>query len=54
LAGDFGAAVSPALVGGVADAVGGNLKTGLLCAVVFPAILIVGLVILIKKYKEST
>ena len=57
LAGDLGAMVSPAMVGGIADAVGGNLKTGLLFATVFPAIMILGLFILVKrvrKYKETT
>ncbi len=49
LAGDLGAAAGPGMVGRIADAVGGNLKTGLLFAAVFPMILIVGLIILIKK-----
>ncbi len=50
LAGDLGATVSPAMVGGIADSVGGNLKTGLLFAVVFPIIMIGGLVLLVKKF----
>jgi fucose permease len=50
LAGDLGATVSPAMVGAIADAVGGNLKTGLLFATVFPIILILGLILLVKKY----
>ncbi|MBQ9162626.1 MAG: MFS transporter [Clostridia bacterium] len=50
LAGDLGATVSPAMVGGIADAVGGNLKTGLLFATLFPAIMILGLVLLAKKF----
>ncbi len=54
LAGDLGATVSPAMVGGIADAVGGNLKTGLLFATVFPTIMIVGLLILIKKVGRAT
>ncbi len=49
LAGDLGATVSPAMVGRIADAVGGNLKTGLLVATVFPTIMILGLIILIKN-----
>jgi len=52
LAGDLGATVSPAMVGGIAEAAGGNLKTGLLVAVGFPAIMIVGLIVLIKKYSR--
>jgi fucose permease len=50
LAGDLGATVSPAMVGAIADAVGGNLKTGLLFATIFPIILILGLIRLVKKY----
>jgi MFS family permease len=50
LAGDLGAAIGPAAVGAIADAAGGNLKTGLLFASVFPAVLILGLLLLIKKF----
>lgn len=50
LAGDLGAAVGPSMVGGIADAVGGNLKTGLLFATLFPFIMIVGLILLLKKF----
>ena len=51
--GDLGATVSPAMVGGIADAVGGDLKTGLLFATVFPIIMILGLIMLIKKIGKS-
>ncbi len=50
LAGDLGAAAGPTMVGGIADAVGGNLKTGLLFATLFPALMIVGLILLLKKF----
>ena len=40
LAGDFGAAIGPAMVGSIADVVGGNLKTGLLFATVFSVLMI--------------
>ena len=50
LAGDLGATVSPAMVGGIADAVGGNLKAGLLFATFFPILMIIGLVLLVKKF----
>ena len=46
LAGDLGATASPAMVGSLAEMAGGNLKTGLLTATVFPAILVIGLLIL--------
>ena len=53
LAGDLGAAVGPTMVGSIADAVGGNLKTGLLFATLFPALMILGLIVLLKKFKKS-
>ena len=53
LAGDLGAAVGPSMVGSIADAVGGNLKTGLLFATLFPAIMIVGLILLLKKFGKQ-
>ena len=54
LAGDLGATVSPAMVGGIADAVGGNLKTGLLFATLFPIVMIVGLILLLKQWGTAT
>jgi len=53
LAGDLGAAVGPSMVGSIADAVGGNLKTGLLFATLFPSIMIVGLILLLKKFGKQ-
>ena len=49
LAGDLGAAVGPTMVGGIADAMGGDLKMGLLFATAFPTLMIIGLIVLIKK-----
>ena len=49
LAGDLGATVSPVMVGNLAELAGGNLKTGLLAATVFPAVLVTGLMILKKR-----
>ena len=46
LAGDLGGMVSPAMVGSISEMAGGNLKTGLLVATVFPIILVVGLIVL--------
>ena len=53
LAGDLGAMVSPAMVGSLAEKAGGDLKTGLFAATLFPIILVVGLTVLrgIKKYQ---
>ncbi len=53
LAGDLGAAVGPTMVGGIADAAGGNLKTGLLFAAIFPTVMILGLILLIKSRKRK-
>lgn len=49
LAGDLGAMVSPAMVGSLSEIAGGNLKTGLLSATVFPVVLVFGLLILNKR-----
>ena len=49
LAGDLGATVSPTMVGSLSDLAGGNLKAGLLAATVFPAVLVIGLLILKKR-----
>ena len=53
LAGDLGATVSPAMVGSLSEMAGGNLKTGLFVATLFPIILVVGLIILrsLKKHQ---
>ena len=53
LAGDFGGMASPAIVGGVSEMAGGNLKLGLLVATTFPVMLVVALIILkfVKKHK---
>ena len=53
LAGDLGATVSPTMVGSLAEMAGGNLKTGLLVATVFPAVLAVGLLILKKQVQKA-
>lgn len=54
LAGDLGATVSPAMVGSLSELAGGNLKTGLLAATVFPVVLVFGLLILKKKVQKVT
>ena len=53
LAGDLGAAIGPTMVGGIADAVGGDLKTGLLFATLFPVVMIFGLTAFMNKGKRS-
>lgn len=51
LAGDLGAMVSPTMVGAISETAGGDLKTGLLAATIFPAVLVLGLLILNKSNK---
>ncbi len=46
LAGDLGATVSPSMVGTISEAAGGDLKSGLLVATVFPIVLVIALAIL--------
>ena len=53
LAGDLGATVSPAMAGSLAELAGGNLKTGLLAAAAFPAVLVFGLLILKRKVNQA-
>ena len=53
LAGDLGAMVSPAMVGSLSEMTGGNLKTGLLVATVFPVILVIGLIVLNKEKAKN-
>ncbi len=54
LAGDLGAMVSPSMVGTFSAMAGGNLKTGLLVAAIFPIVLVVVLFILNKRIKKRT
>ncbi len=49
LAGDLGAMVSPSMVGTLSEMAGGNLKTGLLVATIFPTVLVFILLILNRK-----
>ncbi|MBQ7290599.1 MAG: MFS transporter [Clostridia bacterium] len=49
LAGDLGCSAGPTLVGFVSDAVGGNMKIGILAATIFPAVM---LVCLLPKKKK--
>ncbi len=53
LGGDLGCAGGPALVGMVAERLGGDLKRGILAAVVFPILLLVGLA-LVKILPQKT
>ena len=52
LAGDFGSTVSPAMAGSLSELAGGNLKTGLLAATIFPILLVFRLFVLNRKMKD--
>ena len=52
LAGDLGCSAGPGLVGLVSEAAGNSLKMGLLSAVVFPVLLMVG-ISLVKNEKKN-
>ncbi len=54
LAGDLGATISPTIVGNISNLAGGNLKTGLFVATIFPLILILCLVILRQKFDKAS
>ncbi len=49
LAGDAGCSLGPAVVGFVSGAMGDNLKAGIISAAVFPAILLIGLILTRKR-----
>lgn len=49
LAGDLGCSGGPTLAGLVSSYVGGSLKTGIFAAIIFPAVLLLGLI----KSKKS-
>lgn len=51
LAGDLGGTLGPMAVGFVSGISGDNLKTGLFAAVIFPAVLVAGLLILRRSVK---
>ena len=49
LGGDLGCSGGPTLVGMVSNAAGGNLKSGILAAVVFPAVMVLCLIVWMRK-----
>jgi MFS-type transporter involved in bile tolerance (Atg22 family) len=52
LAGDLGCSGGPSLVGYISSIASDNLKKGILAAIIFPFLLIVG-ILLLKKPKAS-
>ena len=53
LAGDLGGTISPAMVGYFSELAEGNLKAGLLTAIIFPILLVAGLLVLNRRIKGS-
>ena len=53
LAGDLGGSLAPSLIGSVSQAAGGNLKAGLLTAVIFPLVLVIALLILPRVIRQN-
>ncbi len=53
LGGDIGCSGGPTLVGMVSGAFGDNLKMGILAGIIFPALLLIG-VILCRRQKKIT
>ena len=54
LAGDLGCLSGPGAVGIVSDWLGGSLKGGLLAAMIFPALLVIGVKLLKKAPAQSS
>jgi len=53
LAGDVGCSGGPTVVGFLSDAFGGDLKKGILCAIVFPIMMLVSILALAKKSQKK-
>ena len=53
LAGDLGCSSGPTTVGMVANAAGGDLKAGLLVALIFPVMMLIGLMLLKDKKRAK-
>ena len=52
LAGDLGCSAGPTLVGFVSDAASGNMKLGILAGIVFPAVMVLCLLLGKKNSKR--
>lgn len=55
LAGDVGCSLGPTIVGGAATAAGDSLNIGILCGIVFPILLLIGLgLFFVYKHKQTS
>ena len=53
LDGDIGCSLGPTIVGMISGIVGNDFQAGLLCAIIFPIILLMGLTILQKQRRQQ-
>lgn len=53
LAGDLGCSLGPTFAGIIASQTGNNLKLGILCSVIFPLLLITGILLIKNAYKNA-
>jgi len=53
LGGDLGCSSGPTLVGMMSGIADGGIKTGILAGIIFPALLITGLVVLAKHHDNA-
>ena len=53
MAGDLGGSIGPAIVGRVADAAGGNIRIGMGIGLVFPVVLLIGVILFSRKKSEK-
>ena len=53
LAGDVGCSVGPSLAGFVADATGGRINMGILAAIIFPVFMLLSLILLTRREKNT-
>lgn len=53
LAGDLGCSGGPTLVGFIAEHAGDNLKTGILWALIFPILLMAGVILIRNTHKKA-
>ncbi len=53
LGGDIGCSGGPTLVGMVSDALGDNLKVGVLTGIIFPVLLLIGIVLCDRQKQKA-
>ena len=46
MAGDIGGAIGPGIIGGITERMGDNLQAGMLFAVIYPAVLVISVIMI--------